>query len=311
MILRQTPIRSQESRGTCSIFSATALLESMLVLRGDFAATNLDLAEEWLQYVVKRGDTKDGSNSGPNFEAFGGYGMPFESTLPYVGHKWENASGGLAEERCGKLLSYDLASCLIGHFSPALLFASDDELENEVPAFLAARREAYGFRDERLHDLSGSFSSWVSEWKVKELLREGTPLTVDLKFFYGAWNHRLAAKLGMERDMDAWAGGVIGYPERGSLDRTASLKEPAGHSIVIVGYDDEKEVRTRVKMEDGSYREFVYRGVYYFKNSWGASNFGAQFMFDGVAFPGYGMMTQKYAHEFGSFYALPIRLGRQ
>jgi hypothetical protein len=59
-------------------------------------------------------------------------------------------------------------------------------------------------------------------------------------------------------------------------------------------------------MKDGSEKTFTYRGVYYFKNSWGATNFGVDFEINGVNYPGYGMMVQKYAHAEGSFYLMPL-----
>lgn len=59
-------------------------------------------------------------------------------------------------------------------------------------------------------------------------------------------------------------------------------------------------------MPDGSVVKKTYRGVYYFKNSWGTSGFGANFAIDGVSYPGYGMMVQDYAHDYGSFFKLPL-----
>ena len=61
-------------------------------------------------------------------------------------------------------------------------------------------------------------------------------------------------------------------------------------------------------MEDGTWKEFSYRGVYYFKNSWGLRVSGRDFKLQGKNFPGYGMITQKYAHELGTFYHPPLNL---
>ena len=59
-------------------------------------------------------------------------------------------------------------------------------------------------------------------------------------------------------------------------------------------------------MADGTTKKFTYKGVYYFKNSWGTSSFGRDFDIDGVNFPGYGMMVQKYAEEQGQFFQMPL-----
>src|SRR5690348_13820728 len=44
----QTAVKSQAKRGTCSIFSATAILEALMVQQGHFK-NDLDLSEEWLE----------------------------------------------------------------------------------------------------------------------------------------------------------------------------------------------------------------------------------------------------------------------
>jgi hypothetical protein len=59
-------------------------------------------------------------------------------------------------------------------------------------------------------------------------------------------------------------------------------------------------------MKDGTTKKFTYKGVYYFKNSWGTSSFGRDFTIDGEKFPGYGMMVAKYAEEQGQFFQMPL-----
>ena len=51
VIANQSAIKNQAARGSCSIFSAIALLESGLILEGK-AAREIDLSEEWLQYLI-------------------------------------------------------------------------------------------------------------------------------------------------------------------------------------------------------------------------------------------------------------------
>lgn len=141
---------------------------------------------------------------------------------------------------------------------------------------------------------------------MKSLLAAGIPVTLDITFYYGAWNHREASDLGINRDIDAWNHGVVGFPEPGSVDEASSRTKPAGHSILLVGYDDRAIVQTHVQMSDGTEKDFTYTGVYYFKNSWGTSSFGSQFSIEGSAYAGYGAITQKYAHAYGSFFQFPL-----
>jgi C1A family cysteine protease len=91
------------------------------------------------------------------------------------------------------------------------------------------------------------------------------------------------------------------------VDRQMSKTKPTGHSVLLVGYDDNATITTVQKMTDGSERSFTYRGVFYFKNSWGTDSLGAGFTIDGQRVPGYGVITQQYAFEFGEFFSLRSR----
>jgi len=308
----QTSVKSQGARGTCSMFSGIALLESMLMIRG-LADDSIDLSEQYLEYLTVRGKTTDGSNSYTNFNAMANYGVPYEKTLPYVSVDWVSKPE-LASDRCAHLETEEKTSayksCLIIHWDPSLLFKSDEELLDQgsvlfAPEFVRARTEAVTNRDAFIKFKNRNYSLYnVSS--IKSFLDADIPLTMGITIFYGAWNHGAGRTHGIEMNSDHWAQGIVGYPERGSVDYEASKKAPAGHSIVVVGYDNEKIVTVPVKMKDGSIKEFSYKGVYYFKNSWGTASFGRDFNLDGKSLPGYGMITQKYAHEQGSFYQLPL-----
>jgi hypothetical protein len=54
-------------------------------------------------------------------------------------------------------------------------------------------------------------------------------------------------------------------------------------------------------------KKFKRKGVYYFKNSWGASTWGKEFEIDGKNYPGYGMILQVHAHSHGQFYRLSLQ----
>jgi len=312
VIKNSTPVKSQGSRGTCSIFSATALLETLLISKKNFSKT-LDLSEEYLEYLIVRKKTSDGSNSSKNFEAIRKYGVPYEKTYPYIPDNWfSNSWASEAEAKCGHLSDDTKTSCLLGHRDPGLLNATKDELTNELfntydPEFLVARTEAETMRDKHIQvDSIGWYGVYgVSE--IKRKLDAGIPLTIGITVYYGAWNHSLANSYGIGRDSHNWNQGIVGYPEPGSKDRKISREHRAGHSVLIVGYDDEKEVTTTVEMEDGTTKSFTYKGVYYMKNSWGTNGFGSDFILEDTSLPGYGMITQKYANEMGGFFELPLK----
>lgn len=306
----QSPVKSQGSRGTCSIFSATAMVEAMVNIRAkNGVKPDLNLSEEWLEFLAisSSNATTDGSYGAKNFSLIHKYGMTSEDKLSYISESWEDGGlWGLASERCGHLEGAKLKTCKLSHFDPALFWLTDEALSQSelsgADEILKNKKEATKFRKKYLTPGSKMYQVYgVSE--VKARLQAGIPLELGLDFFYGAWNHRKANDLSIGRDLSQWEEGIVGYPEVGSVDYAQSRlsKNRAGHSILVVGYDDNKIVVTKVKMQDGSTKEFTYKGVYYFKNSWGTDSFGAEFSVDDKNFPGYGMITQKYAHQYGSF----------
>lgn len=305
VISYQSPVRTQEARGTCSIFSATAYLEGLLIKKG--FNPSIDLSEEWLQYTAVRNNSSDGSSAWANFKAIKDYGMASEQSLPYIGEDWTQVSNPLKETRCGSLSNNAQLSCLIVHRDPSLLSLTDAQIKehSDDVEFINAREEALNFKKDHIKFSRANFLvTSVSDIKVS--LQGGTPLVLELDFYYGAWNHRKASELGIERNMDHWAKGIVAYPESDSMDFIQSLKHPAGHSVLVVGYDDNKIVERSIKMKDGTTKTFTHKGVYYFKNSWGTSSFGNNFQIDGQNFPGYGMIVAKYAEEIGQFFKMPL-----
>jgi hypothetical protein len=310
----RAPVRDQGPRGTCGMFSTAAYMEYMLMKR--FGATRqVDLSEQWLQYLIAQDNDEEGSEAYLNLEAIMQYGMASEKAWPYNPDVWEKLdSTPMAKQYCGHLKGRPLKSCLVGQRDPALLAQADEQLSGEGaeyfdPEFLAARKDAKTFKASYLTSAVHSRSNYavrtVSE--AKKVLASGEPVILEVEFFYGAWNHGGAGKLGISRDEEQWLEGIVNYPEEGSADRAYSKKDPGGHSIVVVGYDDDIEVTTTVKMKDGSMQTFTHKGVYYFKNSWGTDTFGSKFNVGRRSLPGYGMITQDYAHDFGAFYRLKFR----
>ncbi|MDB9786949.1 C1 family peptidase [Bacteriovoracaceae bacterium] len=313
LISKLSPVRAQGSRGTCSIFSAIALLEAMLVIE-EYEDISIDLSEEYLEYVITRFRDTDGSNSYNNFMALHQWGTVLEESWEYDPKKW-TAKSPNAQLFCKGLDESETKSCLLGHRAPDLLTIEEDLLLDEDskyfdPAFLDIRTEALFFAENTMKDIfqypGYSRIQVRTIGKIKELLNNGIPMTMGINFFYGAWNHRIAKKLGIKRDLELWNKGIVGYPAANSIDVKLSEDKPAGHSILIVGYDDEKTIEIEKEMTDGTKKTFTHKGVYYFKNSWGIKGFGKEFTLEGETLPGYGMITYDYAHEYGGFYQLPL-----
>lgn len=309
VIAQQSPVKSQVERGTCSIFSATALLENLLIKKGE--PSTIDLSEEWLQYLVSQSTSEEGSYSSRNFDLLISYGQPFENSLPYIGSKWHDLNSYGARDKCGHLENKPtLPNCLVAHRDPALLRLADEHLLDfnsafYDPQFYMARTEAKLNKDKFFSSKTKRETLW-STADIKERLDQGQALILDISFFYGAWNHRTAETLGIFRDMDLWEQGIVTFPEEGTMDRQQSATQPAGHSVMVVGYDDERVIEFTTNMADGTRKTFKRKGVYYFKNSWGASAFGITTTIGNQIYPGYGMITQDYANAYGSFHTLTL-----
>lgn len=308
LIAQQTSVKSQKSRGTCTMFSTIGMIEHLLVKQRDFSKA-IDLSEEWMEYIIMTKKTTEGSSISKNFKSVLKNGFVSETTLPYIGKRWRELTDfPLAQERCGHLESISLESCLLGHRDPSHLTMTTLELSEVDPSFVKVRNEA----DENISSINSLIKTKKSYRlkklsSVKSLLSTGNAVIMGAKLYYGSWNHSKTDKLEIqERVKSRWYEGIVTYPEPGTRDRRISGVQGGGHSLIIVGYDDDIVVNSRMLMEDGTWKEFSYTGVYYFKNSWGVRGSGKKFKLDGKSYPGYGMITQKYAHEFGTFFNIPL-----
>lgn len=326
----QTDVKSQGRRGTCSIFSATALLESLLIKKHR-QPTTLNLSEEWLQYAISKGKTDDGSNARPNFNAIMKYGMPSEDKLKYIPESWKDnldadlptaEHGSRSRERCEHLEDIEQKSCLIGHWDTSWIDLSDDDLKANSEELFLAREQAFDVRDTYKFPTNLKIN-WISDTaKVKQVLKTGSPVLMSLDVYYGAWNHGRGNELGIDLDSTHWEQGIVAYPERDSVDYEKSPTKRAGHSVLVVGYDEsvtiERTSNRKVPRVDATGKPVIdkitkkqiidikpvtktYKGVYYFKNSWGKVGFGKNFKINGNPYPGYGMIAKDYAEEYGSF----------
>lgn len=265
----QSPVKSQGSRGVCSIFSTIALMEHLYIKGG---AVTPDFSEQFLQWSVKselgRFKNTTGSNGSANISAISQFGVVSEEADPYEGFSWTTAQ----DERCDKESDKQPIAC----------FTNGDPSEDA----LSAKRWKL------------PPSRWISSSRdnLKAFIHENqTGVVVGMTFFYQSWNHR-KSKLPVNSEYSRQ--GYVLYPN--AEDKEKSLEKRAGHSILIVGWDDELEVPivdaegNPVLDENGE--QVTERGFFLFKNSWGTFKFGS-------ANPhgaGYGWLSMRYVEEYGS-----------
>lgn len=308
MIAKQSSVKSQGSRGTCSIFSSTALLEYLMMQR-QHMSSDLNLSEQWLAYLAFREQSYEGSSSSRNLMLFSSYGYVSEANLPYNPTAWKSINTSEDSVRtCGRLPDPSkAASCLVAQRNPDLLLVSDQDLANSSsyyydPIFLKARQEARASMQYLPQAQSEDAYMVRSYYDIRSYLARSIPVVADLNVYYGAWNHGLGKNLGIPINPEYWRLGVVGYPEPGSIDRERSPQQPVAHSILIVAYDDDVTLNITQMDPYGRQVTYSYRGAYIFKNSWGTNGFGRDFEYQGVKYPGYGYLPYQYAHEFGQFY---------
>ena len=317
--LMQTPVKSQGRRGTCSIFSSTAILEYNLKLLG-LEAGDPDLSEQWLEYITAAQRGSEGSWSYYNFDQYGVYGYLKESDWQYNGGTWYpynedywEFSATPVEKALFEMSCKDLKGtgffdgCLIGQMNPGFLNLDDQTLLERNAQFLEWKNKAKTLLETLKLTITSDFV--YSNADVQADLDRGEVLALDVTFFYEAWNHGRGRSMeGLTIDSNLWAQGIVSYPDSRSMDYLKSQESDvrAGHSIVVVGYDPEIVISRQVQDQQGNMITVESKGVYYFKNSWGPDSFGVDFTLKGESLPGFGMIAMDYAHEFGSFYKMII-----
>lgn len=268
LVADQSPVKSQGSRGVCSIFSTVALMENLYIKAG----APRDFSEQYLQWSVKnevRAFTKtEGSNARENLQAISRFGIPEETAWPYEPFPW----GAFDDPECGGDASGKPTKCYTNGDPPE---SARTAQKYKLPA-----------------------GKWLNNRDIKHhLTTKQHGVIVGLDFFYQAWNHR---KSTLPRSQTLWEQGYVTYPNAKDIEE--SHKQRAGHSILIVGWDDEREAPVRdadgneVKNEDGSTK--MEKGFFLFKNSWGTSGFGIR----NEHGAGYGWLSMKYVADYGSTY---------
>ncbi len=261
----QSPVKSQGKRGVCSIFSTAALMEHLYIKEGTIK--NPDFSEQYLQWSAKfevgSFPATSGSSAFYNLAAIKSFGIVEEYEWPYEIAQW-NVDNDPACDGTDEQPTHCYTN---GH--------PTDEIKASHKFFLPTNKA--------LHPLD-----------IKShILSKGTGVVVGFDFFYQAWNHRLST---LPTSEENWAKGIVLYPNDTDVEK--SLEERAGHSILIIGWDDEMEVARRDEngdvMVDEEGEPVMEKGFYLFKNSWGTNSFGI----DHPHGAGYGWVSQKYMHEY-------------
>lgn len=303
-----TPVRHQGKRNTCTVFSITALLEAMY-LKKYTAEDDVDLSEQWGQYLASLNNASGGARGSTvrtNFRGIEEHGISTEEVSAYNRDKWSTEDSE-PQRICRALTGLSLTRCLYGQMHPGAINTSDERLkELGFSDFVTARDSAEINKENFINGMTGGVVSRVSS--IKQKLRNNTPMTLEINIYYGAWSlARMSDKLGIAHDPEAYLSGIVSYPEAGSVDRVKSRERgnTARHSVLIVGYDDDKVITYTKNMSDGTVKTFTRKGIYYFKNSWG-SKYGNNFRYGRFRYPGFGIMSQEYAHEFGQFFRIDL-----
>ncbi len=263
----QTPVRNQGHRGTCTIFATTALMESLYAHEGTIAMP--DFSEQFLQWSVKtevRAFT-DGEGSNPNYnlQAISRFGIVEESAWPYESSAWGPSND---------------AACT-GEHQPTRCYTNG---EPPMDALSAQRFTLPAGR-------------WInpSPRSIKgHMASTRTPVVVSGPFFYQSWNHGGSH---LPVSSDRMRRGVVLPPNDADVMDSTAEGRRAGHGILLVGWDDEREEQ-RVDgdnhpMVDAMGNPVMERGFFLFKNSWGTSRFGIE----NPMGAGYGWIAYSYVEQ--------------
>jgi C1A family cysteine protease len=276
LIAFQSPVKDQDRRGVCTIFTTTALMEHLYIKAGMMKPS---FSEQYLQWSVKDQlgvlPESEGSNISDNVEAIAQFGIPDEAADPYYPKQWTEAN----DPDC-KITGEE------GQTLPGKCWTQGDPPDSAKMA--------------KMYYLPrGKFLNTKS---IKEHITTAhTAVGVGIDFFYQAWNHG-ASTLPINRD--EMTKGIVRYPNQSDI--TESHKQRAGHGILIVGWDADYTAQKVDKddkpMVDAQGKPILEKGFYIFKNSWGTDIFG-------VTNPngaGYGYISQKYIEDYGTAYITDI-----
>ncbi|MCC6874511.1 MAG: proprotein convertase P-domain-containing protein [Sandaracinaceae bacterium] len=267
-----TPVRSQGSRGTCTIFATAALMESLYVREGTLAMP--DFSEQFLQWSVKTevGAFTDGDGSNPqyNLQAINRYGIVLESLWPYESSPWTSANDPACNGMDG---------------NPVRCYTNGDPPE-------AARMA------QRFTLPAGRWINPSARSLKGHILSTRTPIVVSGPFFYQSWNH---GRSRLTTSSEHQANGYVLSPnEEDVMDSSGDRR--AGHGITLYGWDDNLAVQRRDAMGnpmvDAMGAPVMERGFFLFKNSWGTGRFGR----NNPHGAGFGWISYDYVQRYMTAY---------
>jgi C1A family cysteine protease len=271
LLATQSPVKNQNRRGVCTIFTTTGLMEHLYLVSG---AQNPSFSEQYLQWSVKAQlgslQNYEGSNIPDNVQAVATYGIVDEATYPYVGTEWTAAN--------------DPACAPNGSESQTLPMQC--WTQGDPPAAVQAATK-YTLPQGR----------YLNTADIKMHINDThTAVAVAIDFFYQAWAYPHTLPVNHADSQK----GLVRYPN--ATDVTESHKDRAGHGILIVGWDDDFAVPQiddkGNTVTDANGQPVLEKGFYIFKNSWGTDRWGSQ----STVAPGYGLIAQRYIDDFGSAY---------
>jgi hypothetical protein len=264
----QSAVKSQGSRGVCSIFAATAMVEN-LFLKAGMPAAEVDFSEQYMQWSVKNQigafQHTEGSNVDDNLQSVVEFGDIKEAAWPYESAPWTAAND---------------PECTGGENLPTKCYTNGEPPQSatDAPKFKLPT------------------SRWINNNSIKaHLTTKKTGVGVGMTFFYQSWNHRRST---IPVDSELWRQGFVTYPN--DKDKTESATHRAGHAIEIIGWDDDLEIAMRdgegKPILDANGQPKKEKGFYLFKNSWGTAGFGIDHPYGA----GYGWLSMRYVKEYGS-----------
>lgn len=272
LVATQSPVKSQGRRGVCSIFGTTAYQEHLYIVEGSI--TMPDFSEQFLQWSTKfevgAFQNTSGSNASTNLRALNRYGSVLESDWPYEPNAWTATN----DPECTGEEASQPTRCHTNGEPPA--------------AALMARRWFLGS--------SGRWINTRPESIKSHMFNTGTGVQAGGDFYYQAWGHG-GSKIPTYGDYRRF--GYVTTPN--AEDITSSNTHRAGHSFLLVGWDDELEVQA-IDGEgnlavDASGEPIMQRGFFLFKNSWGTG-----WATENPHGAGYGWISYEYVQRYLSAY---------
>ena len=270
LVALQSPVKSQGGRGVCSIFSTTALMEH-LYIKADFEKTGHfeipDFSEQFLLWSVKfeHGAHPNalGSDERSNLDTIRLFGVVEEDAAPYESSPWTTAD----DPRC------------TGSRQPTECYTNGRPSERalQAPRWHLPR------------------AKWIAGevYSIKaHMVDHGTAVLASGPVFYQAWNHRLST---LPVSAEQWSQGYVTWPNDRDVEESAT--HSAGHSVLLVGWDDTLTVplldeHGAPRLDDEG-RPMEETGFFLFKNSWGTSSFGAE----NPHGAGYGWLSMRYVER--------------